>query len=268
MENLDFLALIAGGESSVVQFKENVTNAHSIAEEMPVRQSKYADIDWDKFKEFYEKRSMGEEPIKERTGQYLESLRLGNEGRLNVAGALLFGENNANLIPSFYIAAVWFPGNEKFDNSYRSSLNIVGTLRAQYEQAFDFIKTKINYVQGEQGFNSVGIPEVPFIVLQELLVNALVHRDYFIQDSIKVFVFQNRIEIVNPGKLPNNLTVEQMKRGLRKQRNAIIGSFGLELLPYKAIGSGVMRALDAYPDIEFVNDVEAEQFTAIIHRKP
>jgi ATP-dependent DNA helicase RecG len=52
------------------------------------------------------------------------------------------------------------------------------------------------------------------MIIPELLVNALIHRHYFIYDSVKCFVLANQIEITNPGKLPNSLTEEQMKKGI------------------------------------------------------
>lgn len=67
-------------------------------------------------------------------------------------------------------------------------------------------------------------------------------------------------------KLPNNLTTEQIKRGIRKKRNNILDSFAPALLNYRGAGSGILRALEAHPHIDFINDTEAEQFTVIIHR--
>ena len=55
--------------------------------------------------------------------------------------------------------------------------------------------SKLQKVQAGQSFNSLGKSEIPEIVITELLVNALIHRNYFIHDSIKLFVFENRIEI-------------------------------------------------------------------------
>ncbi len=81
-----------------------------------------------------------------------------------------------------------------------------------------------------------------------------------------MFVFQNRIEIKSPGKLPNSLTVDDMKIGIRKSRNSTICSLAYDLLEYRGIGSGVVRSLKAYPDIELINNQSAEQFTVIIHR--
>ncbi len=57
-----------------------------------------------------------------------------------------------------------------------------------------------------------GKPEIPPSVFEELLVNALVHRDYMVSAPVRLFVFDDRIEIVSPGHLPNNLTVEKIFR--------------------------------------------------------
>lgn len=235
------------------------------AEERIIRNSSVEDIDWEKFREFYEKKYK-ESFEKESLERYLQNLRLMEDGKLNIAGALLFGRNPSILIPSFYISAVWFRGTEITNQEYKSSENITGTADILYRKAFDFIFSKLNKIQADQPFNSLGIPEIPEIVLKELLVNAVIHRDYFISDSIKIFMFDDRIEIRNPGKLPNNLTIEQIRKGLRRSRNSILSSLAPDLMEYRGIGSGILRAIQEYPDIEFINDTEGEQFTVIIKR--
>ncbi|MFO7073677.1 ATP-binding protein, partial [Pseudomonas aeruginosa] len=65
----------------------------------------------------------------------------------------------------------------------------------------------------EQGFNSQGQSEIPRIVWEELVANALIHRDYFISAPVRVLVFADRVEIISPGHLPNNLTIENIKAG-------------------------------------------------------
>jgi ATP-dependent DNA helicase RecG len=105
-------------------------------------------------------------------------------------------------------------------------------------------------------------------VISELLVNALLHRDYFINDSIKLFIFENRIELISPGRLPNNLTEEQVKRGIRRTRNSLLASFAPYLMKYRGAGSGILRALQAYKDFDLKNDVENEQVVVTIQRPP
>jgi ATP-dependent DNA helicase RecG len=74
------------------------------------------------------------------------------------------------------------------------------------------------------------------------------------------------VEIINPGKLPNNLTVEKIKRGVSVKRNHTLASFAFDLIPYRGIGSGIVRILHQYPHVEFINDTDLEQFKAIIKR--
>ena len=81
-----------------------------------------------------------------------------------------------------------------------------------------------------------------------------------------MLIFDNRIEIINPGGLPNGLTIENIKYGNSTIRNPIIASFAAKILPYRGLSSGIVRALSEQPNIEFINDVDGEQFTAIIPR--
>jgi ATP-dependent DNA helicase RecG len=101
-------------------------------------------------------------------------------------------------------------------------------------------------------------------VLEELIANALIHRDYFISAPIRIFIFNNRVEIISPGHLPNNLTIENIKSGNSNIRNPILASFATKLLPYRGLGSGIRRALKAYPNIDFIDDRDNNLFKAII----
>jgi ATP-dependent DNA helicase RecG len=81
-------------------------------------------------------------------------------------------------------------------------------------------------------------------------------------------MFDNRIEIISPGHLPNNLTVEKIRTGNSNIRNPILVSYAAKgILPYHGLGSGIKRALDEWPDIDFVDDRESCLFTVTVHRK-
>ena len=106
------------------------------------------------------------------------------------------------------------------------------------------------------------------MIFEELLVNALLHRDYLIDASIRVFVFDNRIEIISPGHLPNNLTVEKIRSGNANSRNPILVSYAAQgALPYHGLGSGIRRALKAYPEIDFEDDREGALFKVTVWRQ-
>ncbi len=198
----------------------------------------------------------------------MTNLRLIKDNKLTLAGALLFGENTEILLPDLHISAIWFWGNAFIADDYRSRENITGNLRQQYKESVNFVLSTLRKVQGEQIFNSLGIPEIPKLVFEELLINALVHRDYFIHDSIKLFIFKDRIEIKSPGKLPNNLSVKDIKQGIqRRSRNIVLTSYVSDVLPCRGIGSGILKSLKAYPHIDFENNTVAEYFKVTIYRQ-
>lgn len=241
------------------------SSGYLYAEEKIIGNSSIDDINFMKFSSFYEQKYKDSiEPDK--MEKYLQNLRLFVNNKITVAGALLFGNKVEMLLPSFFIVAVWFRGNEITDTEYRSSKNLTGTLDELYRKGFDFIVSKLDSLQAGQPFNSIGKLEIPEVVITELLVNALIHRDYFINDSIKIFVFDNRVEMISPGKLPNSLTEDHIRRGIRRTRNTIIASFAPDILQYRGAGSGILRALQEYPSIEFINDIDGEQFKVIITR--
>lgn len=102
--------------------------------------------------------------------------------------------------------------------------------------------------------------------LKELIQNALVHRDYFKNSPIRLMIFDNRVEIVSPGKLPNSLTVEDVKYGNPVIRNNQLVAFSLHTMPFSGLGTGIKRALAEQPNIELINDIEGEQFIVKIPR--
>ena len=190
----------------------------------------------------------------------------GEGQELTLTGLLLFGRNPLRWRPAFTIKAVAFPGTRITDTRYLDSQDISGTLPQQYTEALAFIKRNLHRVQGDQGFNSPGILEVPEIALQELLVNALVHRDYFTSASIRILVFTDRIDIISPGHLPDSLSVDDIRHGKSNRRNPTLSEHAFRLLPYRGLGSGIPRALDEWPQIELIDEASGNQFTARVQR--
>jgi ATP-dependent DNA helicase RecG len=189
------------------------------------------------------------------------------EGRLNLAGLLLFGEQPQRSKPAFVVKAVAFPGTAIHASSYDDTEDFGGPLGRVFEAALAFVLRNLRKVQGGRGVNSPGVSEIPPVVFEELLVNALVHRDYLISAPIRLFVYSDRVEIISPGTLPNNLTVEKIRAGNSNLRNPILASFVAKgLMPYRGLGSGVVRALEAWPDIEFRDDRDAGLFVVTVRR--
>jgi ATP-dependent DNA helicase RecG len=127
-----------------------------------------------------------------------------------------------------------------------------------------FLTINTRHAQADQTVNTTSEPVIPKIVFEELVANALIHRDYFISAPVRIFIFSDRIEIISPGHLPNNLTVQNIKSGNSNIRNPILASFATKLLPYRGLGNGVRRALKAYSAIEFNDDRENNLFKVVI----
>ncbi len=237
------------------------------ADIIPANGITVSDLDMPYFRAFFQKRY--DKPLDEQQiglEQLITNLNLGENGNLNLTGALLFSQTPSNRLPSYIVKAAAFPGLSITTESYIDSRDITGKISDIFQQTVGFILSNTKQVQGEQGINSPGQPEIPKIVLEELVTNALVHRDYFVQAPIRVFVFSDRIEIISPGHLPNNLTVVNIKSGNSNTRNPVLASFAYQILPYRGFGSGILRALEKYPDIDFIDDREGNLFKCIIMR--
>ena len=201
--------------------------------------------------------------------QLLKNMNLATvEGKLSLAGVLLFSEQPEWIAPQFVIKAIQYPGKEIHPSDYLDTEDFSGTLPKIFENSLGFIMRNLHKVQAGRGVNMPGTPEIPEAVFEELLVNALVHRDYLVSAPIRLFIFDDRIEIISPGHLPDNLTVAKVLSGISNIRNPILVSYTAKgLLPYHGLGSGIKRALDQWPEIEFKDDRESCLFTSTIYRK-
>lgn len=239
-----------------------------LADEMGVYGTSIDDINKDAFSEYF-KKEFGQ-TFEEKGLTYEEALkakRILPDGQLSLAGFLFFGEEPQRIKPAFTIKAVSFIGNDISGTQYRSKpADFRGTIPQLFEEAMSFLKANLQYLQAGQGFNSKGKLEISEIALIELVQNAMVHRDYFKNSPIRILIFDDRIEIISPGKLPNSLTVEDIKYGNPVIRNNQLVAFASHTMPFSGLGSGIRRAIAEQPDIKLINDTEGEQFIVKIPR--
>jgi ATP-dependent DNA helicase RecG len=243
------------------------------ADEVPVEGTSTGDIDLEHFSRFFEE--LYGDPLEyalERDAilliQLLNNLGLAKGTILNLAGLMIFGRNPQRHRPAFLVKAISFVGNDPSGERYRDSQDIHGCLRDLYLGTMSFLTRNLRRVQGAKGINTEGDLEVPQKGLEELVVNMMLHRDYFISAPWRVFLFDDRIELVSPGSLPNNITVENIRKGVSVIRNPLIASFATKgnELPYRGIGTGIRRALSYVPNLELESDNERNLFTARIPR--
>ena len=172
------------------------------------------------------------------------------------------------------VKAVAFIGNSLEGTEYLDSEDIGSTLAEQFKGAMGFLKRNLRKQQNGQSFNFPGILEIPEIAPEEAVVNALIHRNYLMSSSIRVFVFDNRVEIIRPGKLPNTAMLESIRAGIRIVRNPVLISFVPKLgIPYRGLGAGIPRMIEgcrkaSLPEPKFIEDKVAETFTVVFDRPP
>jgi predicted HTH transcriptional regulator len=237
------------------------------ADEMEVFETSISDVDSSKFEAYFRNEfgvSIAESGMN--LEKALRAKRILRNEHLTLAGLLFFGNNPQLYRPAFCIKAVSFFGNDLGGNDYRDSKDIIGTIPDMFEDGMRFLTTNLHQIQKGKNFNSTGVLEISRIALEEILQNALLHRDYYKNSPVRILVFDNRIEIISPGKLPNSLTVEDVRYGNPVIRNNQLVAFGSRLLPYRGLGSGVRRAIKEQPNIELENDMTGERFIVTIPR--
>lgn len=149
-----------------------------------------------------------------------------------VDGMLLFGKDPKRFLPQSGIRAICYPGPEP-DYATRADEDLTGPMvplcdpedgelvkRGLVDKAWDFVRrntTPSAYLEGARRIDRWEFPEE---AVREAVVNALVHRDYSIVGTdIMLLIFSDRLEVVSPGRLPNTVTPEGMRMGMRYARN-------------------------------------------------
>ena len=192
------------------------------------------------------------------------------DGTLTVAAMLLFGKYTQRWMPMMTAKCICFAGNSIGSKVFRDKVNdadMEGNLLHQYDTIMDFFTRNLHNVQVGDEFNSMGKLEIPYTSLVEFTVNSLVHRSLNMKAPVRIFIFDNRVEIHSPGALPNGLTIDDIKAGTSMPRNTFLFNNAIYLLPYTGVGSGITRALDEDINVTFMNNNKAQEFVITVWRE-
>lgn len=206
------------------------------------------------------------------------------EDGITVSGILLFGRNPNRFLPQAGIDATAFPGNNK-DYAARERSVLRGPMTpllndndeiveaGLVEQALAFIQrnTVVTGQLEEGGARREEKPTYPPEAIREAIVNALIHRDYLLSGTdIELSIYDDRLEIISPGRLPNGITPERMLTGCRAARNQLIKDVMRDYRYLEHSGMGVPRkivkSMKAHngTEPELIEDVE--RFTIRLFR--
>lgn len=210
----------------------------------PIFGSSIDDLDWLKLKEYFlNTRGIDIEQMKGRINQLLVNteLMVRREEKMfpTAAGILLFGKIPQKFLPQSGITAIKFKGT-KMDYGMEDRKEIEGDLPDQVEETISFVERNTKVSTALKGIKREDKPEYPVSVIREAIVNAVVHRNYSIAGSrVQLFIFENRLEIRSPGKLPNAVNLDRIKVGCSSFRNPVLVGFMQHYGYVEKIGLGI-----------------------------
>ena len=217
-------------------------------DETPVVGTTLNDLNLVVFSRYY--RDQFEEPLDEADislPALLQNMRLAIElsGRLHLtlAGLLLFGEDPQAFMPYTRLSAVRFDGVEMGERML-DRRELRGTLPEIIDGAEAFLRNNVRVTAEITGFRRQDRPQYSHFALREAMVNAVAHRDYSITGSqIRLFIFDDRIEVYSPGRLPNIVTLENVRYGAHYERNSRLCTILTHLGFMSDIGTGIPRMI-------------------------
>ncbi len=178
-----------------------------------------------------------------------------NRRSATVAGLLLFSAKPNRFLPQAGIDAVAYPGKEK-DYAAKERLTIRGPMTALLaedgivdnglvEQAVEFVKRNTEVTatltDGSRREQTWTYPEE---AVRETIVNALVHRDYLLSGTtVELSIYEDRLEVISPGRLPNGITPQRMVTGCRSARNQLLKDVMRDYGYLEHMGMGVPRKI-------------------------
>ena len=175
--------------------------------------------------------------------EVLENLGLIEAGAMKNAGALLFCKQAASASPSATIMCALFRGREKV--KILDSKEFAADLHGNYEQAFKYVQSKLNteYIIKGGGPRQERL-ELPEEALKEAVLNAIAHRDYFSTANIQIYIFSDRVEIVNPGGLVPGMKLSDLgKKSM--PRNPLLFGLMQRMELVEQAGTGIARIKSA-----------------------
>ena len=210
-------------------------------DEQPMLKLTIADLDLDAFENYLKDNDL--EDLHDSREQLLVNWRLLSEdGHPTLAGCLLFGRHPQRHLPFADISAIRFAGpDESYEPLDRKDLQ--GRMLEIIDQAERFIDLHLPRPHRIRNFEPEAKQEIPRVALREVIVNAVAHRDYTVAGPIRLFIFDDRIEVHTPGRPPNSVDENAMRAGFHVPRNPAIYARLADAGLVTRAGSGIRRMI-------------------------
>lgn len=190
-------------------------------------------------------------PVRKLTRPELLTLKIAAsyQGRIvpTVGGILLFGVDRLNHYPDAWIQVGRFAGSDR--RRILDSTEVRSYLPGAAEEVIAFLRKHMTREAVIGPVKRTDLWTFPLVAVREAIMNAIVHADYAQRGApVRVALFDDRLEIENPGLLPFGLTIEDIQKGISKLRNRVIGRVFQELGLIEHWGSGIQRMTAACHD--------------------
>ncbi len=163
------------------------------------------------------------------------------DGKVTTAGLLLFGKESHK----FFISAKTRIGRFKTSTTILDTVIVEGNLFNQLDRTVEAIKKHLNVRFDIRGIERQDIWDYPLEAIREAVINALIHRDYLSAAEIQIRVYDDKIWMWNPGKLPEELSIEDLKKDHSSYpRNPLIANVFYLAGFIERWGSGTKRIID------------------------
>jgi ATP-dependent DNA helicase RecG len=198
------------------------------------------DLNWAKLDQFFSQYGVDFSNESDKERLLVNTDLMTSEGEITVAGLLVFGINPQKYLHNASISFAHFAGNSLSDTLLDKQV-IEGTLDYQIDTGLAVLKNNIRHPSVIEGAKTVDTFFMyPDKVFREIIVNACLHRNYAISGSrIRIFLFDDRLEVRSPGRLPNTVTIEKMKSGVSYAPNPVLLKFMENLRYIDKLGRGI-----------------------------
>ena len=226
---------------SILEFLRN--RQILLFEESIESSAKVSDLDLNKIRPYLEKRKQADYLSKHSLNDFLVSKKLVTEEmKIKNIALLFFAKELQSFHPHIQVKLVRFDGMEPIKViAYEDAK---GSLPEMIEQSANFVKRFISKEFIIKGLKREEILLLPEEAVREAIINSVAHRDYFNKNEIQLSIFDDRVEITNPGGLPEGMT-EEMLGALSVQRNPIVYQFLKDYGYMEGIGSGISKIYDS-----------------------
>lgn len=182
---------------------------------------------------------------------YLGALKcLDRTGVPTVTGMLMFGREPTRWLVEARISAVRIQGTE-VSRTFLDKQELAVRLPDQIDAASAFIQRNVAAPSHVEGLLRVE-EGVPLDVLREAITNAVLHRDYRTASQTRILVFDDRIEVINPGNLLNQLTLENIREGgISQKRNPVLASVLNKVRRSESLGFGIPDMIRRMKELGF-----------------